>query len=94
MLASSMQKAANERDLSIEIVAHPIKQMEEIISFNRSDCILLGPQSKHLYVEVTQQHEGKGTTIGVIDGKTYGMMNGEKVLATAILMIKGNKTKN
>lgn len=94
MLASSMQSAADAHNLPIEIIAYPLNQMEEIIYFDRPDCILLGPQSKYMYEEVMQQHGDKGIPIGVIDGEAYGMMNGEKVLTTAILMIKNYKTNN
>ena len=91
MLASSMQSAADSRSLPIEVNAFPLNQMEEIIYFNRPDCILLGPQSRYMYEEVMQQHGDKGIPIDVIDSEAYGRMNGEKVLATAILLIKNFK---
>lgn len=90
MLASSMQTAADARSIPVEVVAYPLNQMDEIIYFNRPDCILLGPQSKYMYEEVVDQYGNTGIPIGVIDTEAYGMMNGEKVLTTAILMIKNN----
>ena len=91
MLASSMQSAADAHHLPIEVHAFPLNQMEEIIHFDHPDCILLGPQSKYMYQEVMDQFGHAGIPIDVIDAEAYGMMNGEKVLKTAILMIKKNK---
>lgn len=88
MLASSMQTAANQHHLPVEVIAYPLNQMEEIILYNRPDCILLGPQSRYMLEEVLLQNGDKGIPIGVINEEAYGMMNGEKVLTTAILMIK------
>ncbi|MGX8850949.1 PTS sugar transporter subunit IIB [Amedibacillus sp. YH-ame10] len=88
MLASSMQSAADQRSLPIEVNAYPLNQMSDIIYFDHPDCILLGPQSKYMYEEVISQYGEQGIPIGVIDTEAYGMMNGEKVLTTAILMIK------
>lgn len=91
MLASSMQSAADAHHLPIDVQAFPLNQMEEIIYFNRPDCILLGPQSKYMYQEVMDQFGDKGIPIDVIDAEAYGMMNGEKVLKRAILLIKNYK---
>ena len=93
MLASSMQSEADKRNLTIEVVAYPLNPMSDIIYFNRPDCILLGPQSKYMYDEVVTQYGELGIPIAVIDTEAYGMMNGEKVLTTAILMIKNKGSK-
>lgn len=92
MLASSMQSAADVHHLPIEVQAFPINQMGEIIYYDRPDCILLGPQSKYMFQEVMDQFGDKGIPIDVIDAEAYGMMNGEKALKAAILLIKKNKS--
>lgn len=53
--------------------------------------ILLGPQVKHRYQEIVEKFGSTGIPIAVIDQTTYGMMGGEKVLKTAIKMLKAAK---
>lgn len=91
MLASKMQESANAHNLPIKVAAYPHNKLSEIIESDRPDCILLGPQVKYMYDETVQQYGGEGIPIAVIDAGDYGMMNGEKVLKTAIKLIKQNK---
>ncbi|MFQ9889479.1 MAG: hypothetical protein ACLRWM_02950 [Streptococcus sp.] len=39
-----MQDVANQHNLPIKVAAFPHNKLEEIISEDRPDCILLGPQ--------------------------------------------------
>ncbi len=91
MLASNMQDVANQHNLPIKVAAFPHNKLEEIISEDRPDCILLGPQVKYMYEETVEQFGSLGIPIAVIDQGDYGMMNGEKVLKSAIRLIKANK---
>lgn len=91
MLASNMQDVANQHNLPIKVAAFPHNKFEEIISEDRPDCILLGPQVKYMYEETVEQFGSQGIPIAVIDQGDYGMMNGEKVLKSAIRLIKANK---
>ena len=91
MLASNMQDVANQHNLPIKVAAFPHNKLEEIISEDRPDCILLGPQVKYMYEETVEQFGSQGIPIAVIDQGDYGMMNGEKVLKSAIRLIKSNK---
>lgn len=91
MLASNMQDVANQHNLPIKVAAFPHNKLEEIISKDRPDCILLGPQVKYMYEETVDQFGSQGIPIAVIDQGDYGMMNGEKVLKAAIKLIKANK---
>ena len=91
MLASNMQDVANQHSLPIKVAAFPHNKLEEIISEDRPDCILLGPQVKYMYEETVEQFGSQGIPIAVIDQGDYGMMNGEKVLKSAIRLIKANK---
>ena len=93
LLASSMQMEADIRDLPITVEAFPINQMGDIIKYDRPDCILLGPQSKHLYKEMLDQFGHEGIPMAVIDSEAYGMMNGNKVLAMAIKLIQQKSNK-
>ena len=91
MLASNMQDVANQHNLPIKVAAFPHNKLEEIISEDRPDCILLGPQVKYMYEETVEQFGSQGIPIAVIDQGDYVMMNGEKVLKSAIRLIKANK---
>ena len=91
MLASNMQDVANQHNLPIKVAAFPHNKLEEILSEDRPDCILLGPQVKYMYEETVEQFGSQGIPIAVIDQGDYGMMNGEKVLKSAIRLIKANK---
>lgn len=91
MLASNMQSVADAHNLPIKVAAFPHGKLEEIISTDRPDCILLGPQVKYMYDETVANYGNEGIPIAVIDAGDYGMMNGEKVLKTAIKLIKANK---
>ena len=91
MLASNMQDVANQHNLPIKVAAFPHNKLEEIISEDRPDCILLGPQVKYMYEETVEQFGSQGIPIAVIDQGDYGRMNGEKVLKSAIRLIKANK---
>lgn len=91
MLASAMQKVANDHKLPIEVAAFPHNKLEEIINSKHPDCILLGPQVKYMYEETVEQFGNLNIPIAVIDQADYGMMNGEKVLKSAIKLIKANK---
>ena len=87
MLASNMQDVANQHNLPIKVAAFPHNKLEEIISEDRPDCILLGPQVKYMYEETVEQFGSQGIPIAVIDQGDYGMMNGEKVLDQAEKLI-------
>lgn len=91
MLASNMQSVADAHNLPIKVAAFPHNKLEEIIANDRPDCILLGPQVHYMYDETVEQFGNTGIPIAVIDQEAYGMMNGEKVLKTAIKLIKKNK---
>ena len=46
---------------------------------------------KYMYEETVERFGSQGIPIAVIDQGDYGMMNGEKVLKSAIRLIKANK---
>lgn len=90
MLASNMQQVANEHNVDMEVKAFPHEKIREIVAEYHPDCILLGPQIKYLYNE-TINIIGNNIPIMVIDSGDYGMMNGEKVLKTAIKLMRSFK---
>ena len=91
MLANIMQKVANEHKLPLEIKAFPDGKIDEVVEEKHPDVILLGPQVKYRYKEISKRYENNGIPIEVINSDDYGMMNGEKILKHAIKLIKSNK---
>ena len=91
MLAQKMQDVANSHKLPIEVKAFPDAKVAEIIKTDRPDVILLGPQVKYRFKDIVEKHGHEGIPIQVIDSADYGTMDGEKVLKTAIKLIKANK---
>ncbi len=91
MLASKMQEVANSHNLPMEVEAFPDGKMGQIIEEKHPDVILLGPQVKYRYNETVEKYGHLGIPIQVIDSAAYGMMDGEKVLKSAIKLIKSKK---
>ncbi len=91
MLANKMQEVANAHNLPVKVAAYSHNKLGDIIAQDRPDCILLGPQVKYMYEETVQKYGKENIPIAVIDAGDYGMMNGEKVLKTAVKLIKENK---
>lgn len=91
MLASKMQAVANSHNLPMEVEAFPDGKIGQIIEERHPDVILLGPQVKYRYQEIVDKFGSTGIPIQVIDQSDYGMMNGEKVLKSAIKLMKSAK---
>jgi len=91
MLASNMQSVADAHGLPVEVQAFPDAKIGEIVDERHPDVILLGPQIKYRYNDISRQFGDRGIPIAVIDSKDYGMMNGEKVLKSAIKMLKAGR---
>ena len=91
MLASKMQAVANSHNLPMEVEAFPDGKIGQIIEERHPDVILLGPQVKYRYQEIVDKFGSTGIPIQVIDQSDYGKMNGEKVLKSAIKLMKSAK---
>ena len=91
MLARKMQGVANSHNPPIEVEAFPDGKIGQIIEEKRPDVILLGPQVKFRYQEIVSEFGSTGIPIQVIDQTAYGMMDGEKVLKSAIKLLKAAK---
>lgn len=88
LMASRMQKVADEHNISVEVKAFSQSRLEEIITQLNPDAILLGPQVKHLLDKVKSKYDHLGKPIFVIDSDDYGTMNGERVLKKTLLEMK------
>ena len=92
LLVTKMQEAAANKGIecSIEAVAEADAQNK----IDDIDVLLLGPQVKYMYNEIKAKFETESLPVSVIDMTDYGTMNGEKVLKTAIKLIKASKASN
>lgn len=93
MLANSMQKVADKVKLDVEVKAFSESQIHEIVDSENPDAILLGPQIRYKYDKIVEEFKDKNIPISVIDSADYGAMDGEKVLKTAVKLIKENMKK-
>lgn len=83
LLVTRMETAAKAQELEVEILAVPVSQALNIL--NDWDVVMLGPQVRHYLKQL--EKASQGVKIHVIDMKDYGMMNGAKVLASALAVL-------
>lgn len=81
MLVVKMQEAAKKKGLEANIWA--VGDAESTENLPKADIVLLGPQVRYLEKKMNERvnHE---KPVMVIDMASYGTMNGEKVLHTAL----------
>ena len=83
MLTDRMKDAAKQ--LGVDN-AYPYTKLDELI--DGADIVLLGPQVRFKKKTFDAKYAEKGVEFMVIDTVDYGMMNGEKVLKTALEHLK------
>lgn len=91
LLASNMQECANKHLLPIEILAFSHKKIQTVVDERHPDIILLGPQVRYLYEETRKRFASADIPVELIDQDDYGMMDGEKVLKKALILLKKRK---
>ena len=89
-LASRLQVCADKHMLPIEVNAFSYKKMQGIVEEKHPDIILLGPQVKYLFDETKKRFDER-TPVMLISQEDYGMMDGEKVLKKALLLLQKRK---
>lgn len=87
MLAAKMQEVAKANNLPVEVKAFSHSKIEQIVNEFNPDVILLGPQVKHLYKETADKYDAS-IPVAVIDADDYGRMRGDKVLKSALQLLK------
>ena len=90
LLASRMQDCADKHMLPIEVNAFSYKKMQGIVEEKHPDIILLGPQVKYLFDETKKRFDER-IPVMLISQEDYGMMDGEKVLKKALLLLQKRK---
>lgn len=84
LLVTKMQEAAQAAGKDYEIFAKSTADIDnELSSSDKPDVLLLGPQVSFMKNEVKAKTDAAGIPMDVINMMDYGMMKGDKVLATA-----------
>lgn len=87
LMASRMQDCADAHLLPLEILAFSHKKIGDIVSEKHPDMILLGPQVRYLFQE-TEKRFGNEIPVMQIEQEDYGMLDGERVLKKALILLK------
>lgn len=86
LLVNKMKDAAKDKNIEVEIWAEPLDKAHDEVP--KADVVLLGPQVKYALPElkkIADEHRKKIDTINMAD---YGMMNGVKVLESALKLLE------
>ncbi len=83
-IVKKMQDAATEQGIEAEIWAVGEAQAKENVE--KADVILLGPQIRFALSRIQALDPNK--PVAAIDMMSYGKMDGKKILADAIALIK------
>lgn len=86
LLVTKMNAAAAKLGEEVEIRAIAEGKFAEYE--NDTNVLLLGPQVGFLLKKYKEKYEASGMAVAVINSVDYGMMNGEKVLKTALDICK------
>ncbi len=84
LLVSKMQKSAESKGLKAEIFANSANEADKTLRSKDVDVLLLGPQVRFMKSQFEKKVVEKNIPVDVIDMRDYGMVNGEKVLQTAL----------
>lgn len=83
MLVQKMKDSAEERKIDVEILAVSVNSINDYLDY---DVLLLGPQVRFLKDNIAEK---VNMPVIVIDTMDYGMLNGKKVLDSALAEMKG-----
>ena len=87
LLVLRMEEEAKKRGLECEIGATSEGLAADEYSQRSPQCILVGPQIRYLLAKIRDQHAKGEVPVEMIDMRTYGMMDGKKVLEQALKLI-------
>ena len=86
LLMNKMKAAAKARGVEVDIQAMSVNAFEKYKG--EVDILLLGPQLGHRAGQMRQKCDPLGIKVDVVNMTDYGMMNGEKVLDTALAALE------
>lgn len=84
LLVSKMQNAAKAEGKDYKIFATAASGIQDELDKDHPDVLMLGPQVQYMKDSVKKLTDEAGIPLAVINMQDYGMMNGEKVLHTAM----------
>ena len=83
ILVNRMKKVAADRGLETEISATSETELVNDWAKNPADVVLLGPQVRYMQKKI-EERVNHSVPIGLIEMRTYGLMDGAKVLDQAL----------
>lgn len=86
LLVTKMKTASNEMNLEVEIFA--VAEVDAKNHYDKADIVLLGPQVRFLKDKIEKEVKEYSIPVLVIDSISYGMMDGKKVLESALNSLK------
>ncbi|MFT8394314.1 MAG: PTS sugar transporter subunit IIB [Liquorilactobacillus ghanensis] len=85
LLVTKMEKAALDKSIAVEIFATAAAEADSVQKEKSPDIIMLGPQVRYMLDEFKKKYS---VPVVVIDMRSYGMMDGGKVLTQALNIIE------
>ncbi|MCP1437287.1 PTS system cellobiose-specific IIB component [Erwinia persicina] len=89
MVVQRMEKAAVKLGIDTKIQAVGMEEFSEKIA--DFDCCLLGPQIKYKLNDFQKCAAEYHKPVAVINTMDYGMLNGEKILQSALSLIESHQ---
>ncbi|WP_125767491.1 PTS sugar transporter subunit IIB [Lapidilactobacillus wuchangensis] len=83
LLVTKMQKAAEAKGIDVDIFATAASDADNELAAKKIDVMLLGPQVRFMLSQFQKKLADKNIPVEVIDMRSYGMMDGDAVLAQA-----------
>lgn len=87
LLVTKMQQAAEAKGIEAKIYAVSVAEVDKELEESKIDVVLLGPQVRYEEKNFKAKLEPYNIPLAVINMQDYGMMNGAKVLDTALELI-------
>lgn len=86
MLVNKMKSSAEHLNITVKIKA--VSESELRNNLINTDVILIGPQVRYLERKINEQAEPEGIKVGVIDQRAYGLIQGDKILDQALILLE------
>lgn len=87
LLVTKMEQAAKDKGIEAKIYAVSVAEVDKELENETIDVVLLGPQVRYEEGRLKAKLEPYGIPMTVINMQDYGMMNGAKVLDSALNLL-------
>lgn len=87
LLVTKMQQAAQEKGVEAKIYAVSVAEVDRELAQESIDVVLLGPQVRYEEGKVRSKLEPLGIPLAVINMQDYGLMRGDRVLESALVLL-------